>query len=408
MNFHLINMVKLLVFLLINIMIVLPGGEIGGFNIKIFIILMYCIFMIFIFLKDNVVYRKTLYLILSLISSLILCCFFYINSSVIAQKFGYTKMEGSSFVNFFLSLYLIFIGFSQKVFDKIFFIKCVFSGVIIYSCIKILLIIFSFLNILDINLVAAFIVSYFNAAVMVLPITDNLSRFLMANDYIVVFFLFFYLIYPQKINFVSGNFRKILILILLVSVFISFSRYMFILIFLGFIISLYFNFNLSVRWILSFLLLCLMVIFLYFNFSQSINEFIELRFNSDVSDGSDINRVVQYTCLTNLIPENFLLGYGGFGDFNSTCSTNPETKYGYELQYLGFFYKFGLIGTILIMWFYLMPYFIMIGRKIFINKNFIPNFSLIMWLIVGLSNPYLISSYAAVVLLLCYSFYFQE
>lgn len=382
--------------------IVLPSGGIGDINIKILSMLI-LLFMLLINLvhRGNISHRS-MFLILTSISAMLFVFVNYVKATYISDVNNYAKAEGMLFVTYFLSTALLAVLLVEKIVDNDKIIRAIFYSAILYSIIKILLTLLSFLNIIPIELTAKFIQDKFAVQPMLFPITDNISRLQLANDYIICFVLFFLITQNNNFNFLKSNKRKVFFFFLLfLSVILSFSRYMLLVLAVAIVIRVLQIRNFSLKGIITFITFFSIILICYLNYFDAVNDFIALRFSSDTSGSSDSVRETQVACLMSAFEENPILGHGGLGDFSPLCPGPLEAKFSYEVQYLGYLFRFGIIQTIFIVLIYFLQFKISIEGKILVKDKVISFIGVLMWMAIGFFNPYLISSYASIIMILC-------
>ncbi|HBM7345538.1 TPA: hypothetical protein M6A46_005337, partial [Klebsiella oxytoca] len=153
------------------------------------------------------------------------------------------------------------------------------------------------------------------------------------------------------------------------------------------------------------------VIFLmivYFLNMNDVNDAIALRFSSEDNNVSDATRQFQINCLSAAFEDKPLLGHGGLGDFSQNCPGPRDAEFSYEVQYLGFLYRFGIIQTILLIILFISQFFIAMQSSVFERRNLPSLLAVACWLLIGFFNPYLVSGYASVIMTLSLCFTYQR
>lgn len=146
----------------------------------------------------------------------------------------------------------------------------------------------------------------------------------------------------------------------------------------------------------------MILIVIAYSFSyEAVNTAINLRFNSDANDVSDDIRQFQVSCLTQAFDDKPLLGHGGLGDYSIRCPGPGKAEFSYEVQYLGFLYRFGLLQTALVVLMCFLQFKIGSSGSILKSRNIISTIAFLSWMMVGFFNPYLISGYASIIIVLC-------
>ncbi|WP_413734312.1 O-antigen ligase family protein [Sodalis sp. RH21] len=404
MNFKRINLnsiTKLSIKIFIFLIVFLPSGTIGGLNIKILSMAMLIACMLISILSIGRLNKKSLLLIATFAISLIFVIINYITATNSSISKGYATAEGMLFITYFLSAAILLIAITENIIPKNSVIKTIVYSCVFYSTIKIIITAMSVVGLLSIYVVSDFIYQSYGIKPMLFPITDTFSRFQLANDYIVCFALFFMICKYDSFDFIGNKLKLILTYILIISVLISFSRYMILLLFIGLAIRVYSIRKVSLNGILSVLVILSIVIFGYLSNMESINEAISLRFSSDANDVSDQTRSIQIDCLYKAFENRPLLGYGGLGDYSRQCPGPRDAEFSYEVQYLGFLFRFGFLQTIFIALLYFSQFSIAKSGT-FVKKGNIPSLiAFLCWMMIGFFNPYLVSGYASVIMVLC-------
>jgi len=164
----------------------------------------------------------------------------------------------------------------------------------------------------------------------------NITRFFGPSDFLSVFALYYFLFFG------TGRWRFFWILLLCASIFVSYSRFVWL---EGVFAIILYCFRLSRGHVLA-LLIGLVVIAPLATLVPA--PLIEQRFFSVGAQKSDDIRRRQTDALTQDIDQNFFLGHG-FGSFSYGMVRNPQAPYSYEVQWLAIIYQFGVIGLLFIL-----------------------------------------------------------
>ncbi|MEE3660419.1 hypothetical protein V2I52_00500 [Brenneria sp. g21c3] len=388
--------------LLIFSMVFLPSGSIGSLNVKIILMMGLFFFVLLTVFNTKKINKDILKIFILLILSIIFVLINYYTASHESITSGYAGVEIRSFVTYFISTSIILVAIYENFLSREKTVKVIIYSSFFYSLIKIFLIFLSVIGIVSINAIAEMIYNVYGIKPMLLPITDKISRFQLANDYIVCFVLFF-MICDDKLEkvFPSSKVRKTITVALVLSMLISFSRYMVILFIIAYAIKVLRVrvFTLK-RLIVVIVLLCIGT-GIIINYQVEISDTISKRFSSDANESSDGTRVLQINCLTKDYEERLFYGKGGFGDYSIQCPGPTEAPFSYEVMYAGYLYKFGLIQTILFSFLYFSQYSLLVKGSILSKVNRISTVAAIWWMLVGFFNPYLVSGYGSIIMVLC-------
>ncbi|KMV26001.1 O-antigen ligase family protein [Acinetobacter baumannii] len=400
-NLNFQSIIQILVVFYIFSVVIMPSGTIGSINIKLMSIGMLSLVLFLDLISKKNISKKSLSLFLIFLFSLIFVALNYITSSYFSKMKGYSLDESILFITYFFSTSLLSIIVIEKIVNTELILKSIFYSSLVYACIKLLLTLLSFVNILPIQFTSEFIFQVFKVQPMLFPITENLSRLQLANDYIICFVLFFMISMSDKFKFLGRNKLFIYFFILLFCVLVSFSRYMMIVLFLAISFYIVNSFKFTLEKILSFFIFFLVLFFIYFQYMDIVNNFISIRFSNDTSGSSDSTRQLQVDCLLSAFQERPLLGYGGMGDYSLACPGPYGAEFSYEVQYLGYLFRFGIFQTLLIVVIYFTLFSLSINRKFYTIENFTPLLAFVVWMTIGFFNPYLVSSYASIIVILC-------
>ncbi|KMK29154.1 hypothetical protein ABW11_07395 [Pluralibacter gergoviae] len=347
---------------------------------------------------------KTLKLVSITCFAMVLILFEYYSSSSLATQKGYRDIESFLFFTYFVSTLVIIVLILEEFISKHFLLGVIFYASLLYSGIKLVATVCAALGFISMASISDFVLLSFGVQPMLFPITEYFSRLQLANDYIICFCLFFTIVRPDLFSFTSKKFFVIGMLLLFICVIISFSRFMLLLLLCSLILKLIRIKSISVSGFIAFVFFILLVTSLYYVNFEQVNNAIELRFSSSgVNQHSDATRDFQVTCLSKSIDKSPFLGVGGFGDYSVLCPGPINAEFSYEVQYLGFIYRFGFIPTLLFMLIYFFQFSMSIEGWLFSKYN-IPSFiAMLTWMMVGFFNPYLISAFASVIVALCMS-----
>jgi hypothetical protein len=374
---------------LILSMIVLPSGYLAGINIKLILLALYS--TLFFLKKDN----SHIKILINII--------FYTPFLLAAVLYSYTQnnditnitTETKLFFTYFLTLFIFCINIQKK--DPHYLDLVIYNAIYsstIYSTIKISIILLASINILNLDEVRLIIENNFSVTPMLLPISGALSRFQLANDYIIAFVLYGMLSFRELFSYISSLQFWLIISILTISVLISFSRHLMLCLSVSVVFYTFqykkYQKEFRVIFISSIAMIFLTSLFFY----TEIIDIISLRFDSPTNTESDDVRTIQINCLGSLFFESPIFGHG-IGAFSTSCPAADESPYSYEVQYLGYFYKFGFLGFIIFTILYINSI-----KSLLITNRIDIRFITALFIITltGLYNPYLISSYFTIIL----------
>jgi len=379
---------------LIFLIVFLPGGSLGNINLKVVLSALLIVFFSFHFYFKRSVEVDTIKLIYLFLFSVFFVLVWVFIAIIYGQQI--VNEEVFLFFTFFLINLIVIASITEKLISPLAVHKVIMYSAIFFSTVKLFILISVLGGFFDLGFVSSFIKESFNVFPMLLPLGSDLTRFQLANDFIVVFVLYFMVTMPKNFFFINRFFYAFFLIILLLSCFFAFSRYIFFVLFFGFFLYIFFVESSFKKYIIYFSFSLIILLFYYM--FDSVVDLIEIRFFSTNSDSSDSLREVQISCLLKSFSDAIFFGHG-VGTFDASCPANEDAPYAYEVQYFGFLYKFGLIGVFFLILLYLSYYksFISTGYR----KSLIPvYFCLFLWLLVGFFNPYLISAYASLIIII--------
>lgn len=223
---------------------------------------------------------------------------------------------------------------------------------------------------------------------MSMNIYGGIERMQTSVD-IVTPFLLLFVLQSDKLGIpLKNGFKRFYIALSLVSTFLSFSRLLLGVYFLGF--CLYW-FSLGPRGIVK--VVTMLVAFSFCIYlavgPETVHHIIERRFFSADTTESDDTRVKQAEAMLVEFNQYPFLGKG-LGGFASGYIRDPITLHYYEVQWLSFLMQFGILGILFLM----IPLGIIALRMINapfsrIRWSFLALF--LIWLLAGFTNPFLIS-----------------
>ena len=209
-------------------------------------------------------------------------------------------------------------------------------AIIAYACMKVAIVaLIAAFNIPQIVVVKVF-QFVFNADPAFGIFFLNIARFFTPTDFLSAFALYYCLF------FWTGRWRVIWILLLCASIFISYSRFVWL---EGIFTLALYSLKLSRGQVLALLLGLIAVAPLATLVPVTL---IEQRFFSSAAEKSDIVRSTETEALTQDMDQNFLFGHG-FGSFSYKDVRDKLAPYSYEEQWLAITYELGVVGLLIVL-----------------------------------------------------------
>jgi len=317
---------------------------------------------------------------------------------------GSTIKFDLNFVSLFVVIYITYEFYKSEIIDSKKILKYV-------SIVSFLIIVFNVMvsaalstHIFDFDSFYSFYSRFFNAAPMTAlinlgPIT--IYRVQMANNTIPFIWLGYTLVMDRRIIY-----KLFVVLMVGVLAVVSFSRVLIAeylgLILASFVIRLLHNSKKTKDEAISIGFVSVVVILVFgfaiFRYGGVVIEYIETRFNSNMTEYSDSFRDIQKVFLSSGFAENPLLGHGA-GSYVREYIRSDSAPYSYELEYLSFFYQFGILGFLwIIVGSMLIFYRLCLSKADNWNIKLLVLVNLIIWSIKPLYNPNFLSSNSGIII----------
>ncbi len=234
------------------------------------------------------------------------------------------------------------------------------------------------------------IAKFFDTIPITLEIVPGLIRIQTINDVVSPFIIYYLLKEYHRFR----KYNYIYISIFLLSLLFAYSRALWILTL--FILMIYAFTSIgqrvkykAINYIFSFILI--MPILAYTG-----SDLLSSRFSNQISASSDTTRVTQSTELYNKFSESVVFGHG-LGAYVANIIRDEKEPFSYETQWLALLMQIGVLGVSLIVTAVFFGFFYLYKNEPTSGWPFI----YLLWIILPLTNPYLLSSVSAVVFALC-------
>jgi len=295
--------------------------------------------------------------------------------------------------NFLITLSLPLLGYSfsrlsMMPLDRT--LRHVLRAAIVYAIIKMLIVIV--VAVFQIKIIPLKIVfmKLFDTVPTFDYIAYGIVRFMSPADFILPFVLYYGLFFMQ------GKKRVFLTVLMSVSIFLSFSRFVW-------IEALFaiFSYIATLSPGKIFAVLVALIFLVPLIFITVPMPLIERRFSSSATQQSDATRLQQYDALTGDVEQNVLFGHG-LASFAVNFVRNPEVPYTYELQWVSLLYQMGVVGVL-----FLLGLIFFNGIPFILSRSWdaVPPLLLYgVYILSGFANPSLVgrSSSAGLLFILCF------
>jgi hypothetical protein len=372
--------------LLIFFSMLLPSGSIFHINIKFILFIVFFIIFFTYLVCENINIKLSYVISFLFIITLLL----FWSLVFIINGFSDLSILSGELKDFFVTIVIVFISYFLLInniigFDDIIYtiVYAVFLLITISTLLIILIVYFG----LSFESTFGFIKNLFDVYMMTFDITDNLKRVQLPN-YIVIPFVVYFIFYSDELNIHFPHYIKYLfILFSLFVIFLTFSRFIWAATLVFIITAL-----LCKRRIFILLLILLGFLILFYYEHSFLTGVIQSRFFSKAVELSDNIRTLQFDSLINSFYDHYLIG-NGIGSYARDYVRGEKYPYSYELQWISFLMKFGVIGMVI-----LLLYILLFLKLCLTNVNRHKGYLLIgitLYFLGGFTNPYLLTSYAA-------------
>ncbi len=371
---------ELLFGLYLFLTIALPSGSIYGLNLKSPLYALLLPVAFFCYFRRGHALLKNVALLITVPAVMLLWVMLGLSRGF--EVAGAFRQCLDIFLTFLVCwLVSVFCGQSERHFLR--FVKIILSSTVAAALFKFGIILYAFHAGVSITEVVAQVDKIFSVELMSMDIGDLFGRIQFMSDELVPLCIYVVLRYRDRLGLSSLG-SSALILVLILSVLISFSRY-----FWGFT-ALAFGLGLLVckkdrfTLVLSSLLSVAVLVSLPF-----LIALYQLRFSADVAGGSDDVRVEQIRALVAFFQDSPFWG-NGFGSFTHEVIRSVGTPYTYEVQLLALLAQLGVVGMLLLVSLTALYY-----RTLWWNSRLRPLervsifLLLVTWISGGLSNPIL-------------------
>lgn len=262
--------------------------------------------------------------------------------------------------------------------------KCAIYANFIYSALKVL---GAFLHVAKIVNILTFM-SKIKIRFMSMDIHAGMIRLQTSVDIVTPFLLLFVLNSERLgIKFPRG-FRYVYILVALVSILLSFSRYLIAVSWIS--LFLYWLTTRPLKQLLASVAAVIVLCFGVFAAGPSnVYKVVEKRLFSVDNYQSDQTRVDQINAMSKEIACHPVLGKG-LGGYAPDCIRDNHLLHSYEVQWIAFNMQFGFVGLT-----FVLGAFLLLGWYYWFPPYYLPKIAFAMmyalWLVSGFTNPFLIS-----------------
>jgi hypothetical protein len=373
--------------------IVLPTGSVMGFPVK------HLIYVIFI-VAWTVTWGRSGDKISPVVPLVIIgsAAFVFLYMLIAVMRgfahFGNSLSEAVGLFSTISLVVLIYLAVKKQWVMATTVLNAIFFGSLLYGALKVLAVIGMYFGVFSFPQVYNAIAEIFGYRVVSSLMPGGFVRLsLIIYDFVVLSVLCLVLLRNGPYAHLSRTVRAAFVVVALTCTFFAYSRFLFLVLFLSIAVVFVIDWTNKSRFLFIVLLSTALLLL-----APSISETLSDRFLSEGVQQSDALRAEQTMALLNAWSQVYAIG-GGFGYFASDMIRDPSAPHSYEVQWLGFLMKFGMIGFALVsMLVFALVYLVWTSTRG--STRTMSLWLLGCFLAGGFTNQYLITSGAAVVYLM--------
>lgn len=303
-----------------------------------------------------------------------------------ATPFGYVLIEATGV---FTAVTIVLIAISAKsvgvVTDEE-LIKFAFYGALIFATWKVMVVLLLVGRVIQYGDVYYFFLNNLGYRPVSSGIYGGLVRFnFIIYDFVVALFLFVIPGFPRLFKSIPVWVRIAFFIIGVPCLVFAFSRLLFVLVLILWFYLFVFKANFKAKFAISSLAMAVIMVSLPW-----LEGVVEQRFNNVSSVHSDNIRTEQISALLDTWSNSPVIG-GGFGFYAKSLIRDPVNPFNYEVQWVGFLTKFGILGVLFLIGLVLILFAYLLKEKRTLD-NYALAFILLVFIGGGFTNQYLVSS----------------
>lgn len=359
---------------------ILPSGYLLGINIKLALLVLLSLFSIF-YIKLNK-FNINDYIIITLI--IIFTALNLING----LNEEYCLSQSKDILAAVSMPIIVYILVKNNIINYKIFLDYSTNWIFFGALFKILLVIYTYVFSLSFITIIEEIGNFFQIQLVTYEFEGVGGRIQLVID-----FLLPGAIYYKIVTSTKSIKNYIVIFVLLISCFLTFSRYIWISTIIAIFLSIKYN---NIKYF--FYLIFFTSFFIIFNSElvSYIYNVVQLRFSENLINVSDNERYIQFEYLLSWIYDAPIIGHG-FGSYPKSLIRDELLPYSYELQIMALFGQTGIIGVLCIIIIFLY-YYRNILQLFEYNKSKASSILILLIMLVsaGFFNPILFSSAASI------------
>lgn len=371
--------------MLIFVSIALPSGSLFGIPVKYVAFALAVFSLFFLWAREGVPLPRWILTTTALVTAFVL---FFVLVGLFRGEAGppFIQKEATGFFTTATIVLMVLAARAQGAINDLDIARFTFYGALTFALWKSAIVFGLVSGVLSYDNVAAFFMEQAGYRLVSSGIFGGWVRInLIIYDFIVAFMLFLVPTYPQLFARVPRLLRWLFVVIASACVIFAFSRLLFGLVAVLLLFAFVFRFALHARLLVAALALVVMSAA-----APWLQGAIEQRFNSAGNDASDMLRSQQIDALVNAWTRVPLVG-GGFGYSAREMVRDPTAPYNYEVQWVGFLAKLGVVGILCLVALVLALY-MNIFRAPILAEHWVLAFALSCFVLGGFTNQYLVTS----------------
>lgn len=374
----------------ISICVVLPTGSVFEINIK--FIFLFLVLALSVFARNG---KGAIMLTLGIMPPLFVVAIFFLITMFNVRYLPETIDQSKDIIVFF---FMAAISYSLVDKDRRYEVitKTIINCLVVIGIVKLLIFAFSVVTGGSVSSIVLIISKLFNTSLMTMESEDvSISRINFMSDYILPIAIFIKA--SQYLISNKSRFTPIIIIILLYSIIISLSRFLWAAGCIGLVLAIVSNIT---KWKSLLIITCSIVVIFFALQFQSVQDVIAFRMSSKGVEASDSLRDIQSTGIYQAFNNAPLLG-NGLGYYMPNLLRSTLAKYSYELQIPALYMQLGLIGATTIIIMIILTLLTQI-RGLGLKNATIYVILISLWMTGGFFNPVIISSTGGVAFMLLF------
>lgn len=379
------GMVRFAVAMLIFVSLALPSGSLFGIPVKYLAFGLTVLSLLTLWVRQRVALPRWLVTAGIMLTAFVL---FYVLVGLLHATAGppFIIKEATGFFTTVTIVLFVLAGRSQGVFDDRDIVTWAFYGALVFAIWKSSIVFGLVSRVLSYDQVSAFFMEQAGYRLVSSGIFGGWVRInLIIYDFVVTFMLFLVPTYPALFARVPRLLRWLFVFFGFACVVFAFSRLLFGVAAALALFAYVFRFGRTAKMLVGIAALCVATAA-----APWIQGAFEQRFKSSGNEASDQLRTAQIDALASAWSDNPLLG-GGFGYYSRDMVRDPAAPYNYEVQWMGFLAKLGVIG-IAILSLLIGAIYLNLFRAPVVAEHYVIAFALSCFVFGGFTNQYLVTS----------------